>query len=67
LTLSVFESESDQKYKNNYDIGDIHSYPIRFHPYVCTTSSIMVTQSLMLTAMAHDIKMCCLSAITYPM
>jgi len=24
--------ESDQKYKNKYDIGDIRPYPIRFHP-----------------------------------
>jgi hypothetical protein len=30
LTLSVFESESDQK----YDIGDIRVYPICFHPYL---------------------------------
>jgi len=33
LTLSVFESESDQKYKNKYDINDIRPYPICFHPY----------------------------------
>ena len=33
LTLSVFESESDQKYENKYNISDIRSYPIRFHPY----------------------------------
>jgi len=32
LTLSVFESESDKKYKNKYDIGDIRPYLIRFHP-----------------------------------
>jgi hypothetical protein len=31
LILSVFESESDQKYENKYDIGDIRPYPIRFH------------------------------------
>jgi len=29
----VFESESEQKYKNKYGINDIRSYPIRFHPY----------------------------------
>jgi hypothetical protein len=33
MTLSVFESESDQKYENKYDIDDIRSYPIRFHAY----------------------------------
>ena len=33
LTLSVFESESDQKYENKYDIGDICPYLVRFHPY----------------------------------
>jgi len=33
LTLSVFESESGQKYENKCNIGDIHPYPIRFHPY----------------------------------
>jgi hypothetical protein len=32
LTLSVFESKSDQKYENKYDISDIRLYPIRFHP-----------------------------------
>jgi hypothetical protein len=32
LTLSVFESESDQNYENKYGIGDIRPYPIRFHP-----------------------------------
>jgi len=31
LTLSVFESESDQKYENKYDIDDIRFYPI-LHP-----------------------------------
>ena len=29
----MFESESEQKYKNKYGINDIRSYPIRFHPY----------------------------------
>jgi len=24
-------TESDQKYENKYDIGDIRPYPIRFH------------------------------------
>jgi len=33
LTLSVFESESGQKYENKCNIGDIRPYPIRFHPY----------------------------------
>ena len=27
------ESESGQKYENKYNISDIRSYPIRFHPY----------------------------------
>ena len=31
-TLSVFESESEQKYENKYNMSDIRSYPIRFHP-----------------------------------
>ena len=30
MTLSVFESESGQKYENKYNIGDIRPYPIRF-------------------------------------
>ena len=34
LTLSVFESESGQKYKNKCNISDIRLYPIRFHPYI---------------------------------
>ena len=33
LTLSVFEFESGQKYKNKCNIGDIRPYPIHFHPY----------------------------------
>jgi hypothetical protein len=32
--LSVFESESEHKYENKYDISDIRPYPIRFHPLV---------------------------------
>jgi hypothetical protein len=32
--LSVFKSESGHKYENKYDISDIRSYPIRFHPLV---------------------------------
>jgi hypothetical protein len=32
--LSVFESESEHKYENKYDISDIRPYPIRFHPYL---------------------------------
>ena len=31
-TLSV--SESEQKYENKYNMSDIRSYPIRFHPYL---------------------------------
>ena len=27
------ESESEQKYENKYNMSDIRSYPIRFHPY----------------------------------
>ena len=34
LTLSIFKFEFGQKYKNKYNIGDIRSYPIRFHPYL---------------------------------
>jgi len=34
LTLSLLESESDQKYENKYDIIDIYLYPIRFYAYV---------------------------------
>ena len=33
LTLSVSDSVFKHKYKNKYNISDIHSYPIRFHPY----------------------------------
>jgi hypothetical protein len=33
LTISVFKSKSGQKYKNKYNISDIRSYPICFHPY----------------------------------
>ena len=33
MTLSVFESESGQKYENKCNISDIRPYPIRFHPY----------------------------------
>ena len=32
LTLSVFDSLFEQKYKNKYDISDIRPYPIRFYP-----------------------------------
>jgi hypothetical protein len=32
LTISVFESESGQKYENKRNINDIRPYPIRFHP-----------------------------------
>jgi len=28
----VSESESEQKYENKYNMSDIRSYPIRFHP-----------------------------------
>jgi hypothetical protein len=29
----VSESESEQKYENKYNMSDIRSYPIHFHPY----------------------------------
>ena len=32
LTLSVSDSIFEHKYKNKYDISDIHPYPIRLHP-----------------------------------
>ena len=32
-SLSVFESESERKYENKYNISDIRPYPVRFHPY----------------------------------
>jgi len=32
-SVSVFESESDRKCKNKYNISDIHLYPIRLRPY----------------------------------
>ena len=34
LTISVFESETGQKYENKYNISYIRSYPIHFHPYM---------------------------------
>jgi hypothetical protein len=35
LTQSVFKSESNQKYKNKYNISDMR-YPLRFHPWIQT-------------------------------
>jgi len=35
LTLSVSDSIFKHKYKNKYDISNIHPYPIRLHPYFC--------------------------------
>ena len=32
-TLSVFESESEQKYENKYSMSDIRSYPIRLRKF----------------------------------
>jgi hypothetical protein len=32
LKLSVFEFQSEQKYKNKYGFSDIRLYPIRIHP-----------------------------------
>jgi len=48
LTLSVFESESRQKYENKCNISDIRPYPIRFHPYMwlMATSRFMVRYAL---------------------
>jgi hypothetical protein len=31
-SISVFESESDRKYKNKYNISDMRPYLIRLHP-----------------------------------
>ena len=31
-TLFMSESKSKQKYENKYNMNDIRSYPIRFHP-----------------------------------
>jgi hypothetical protein len=39
LTLSVFESESGQKYENKYDISVMRPYGICFHPWLQPSSS----------------------------
>jgi len=43
LTLSVFKSESNQKYENKYDIDDIRPYLIHFHIGVFGLFFILLT------------------------
>ena len=42
IDIIRIRSESDQKYENKYDIGDIRPYPIRFHPYSWATACMPV-------------------------
>jgi hypothetical protein len=41
MSISVFESESEHKYENKYDISDIRPYAIRFHP--CTLVAVCLS------------------------
>ena len=43
LILSVFEYKSRLKYENKYNISDIRSYLIRFHPYSLATKRLLLS------------------------
>ena len=70
MILSVFESESDQKYENKYDISDIRPYPIRFHPYSRVKSQLREISQLRpggpLQKSRHNRRRDAINAIPFP-